>query len=503
MSVSKLPQKSRRGISLTIKISALLVFAVVIPLIITVVGSELILRPTLLSQAASEMQNDAQSHMQTINSYFISRSQEVGSLGQFLAIRKYLAGDNAYRNQANNELRLGAGLDPNYTIWTLFDTRGNLRLSYPTNPSPRGNHLIEPDIPTKLNGTSKTVFSDVYFDNAKNQAFIDIYASITGTDGRSLGIARATLSLDSVWTAVNSELNGGNGNFAMIVDGHGVRIAYSNNDATLTTRPPALFKAIAPLSPEFQQRIADENLYGNAQSAVQVVADPGIANAIEGPTTTAFQATPALKKEAYQISHASGQIVPWTYLVLRPVSTITKAADQQDLYLVLIAVIVTALAASIGLLFGQGIARPILRSVTALRDNSQSLKTLAAREQSTATEQKWIIESSQVGLQSVQYYTEATRVAAQTLDEITKDLSKNWERVPPHIAKQRLGEMTQTTGYIERAATHQDKSSKSLGVAIRVTTQVTEQLVAGATSATEAADKLDEIVEQLRQVVGR
>jgi hypothetical protein len=63
--------------------------------------------------------------------------------------------------------------------------------------------------------------------------------------------------------------------------------------------------------------------------------------------------------------------------------------------------------------------------------------------------------------------------------------------------------MAKTANYIERAATHQDKSSKSLGIAIRVTTQVTEQLVAGATSATEAADKLDEVVEQLRQVVGK
>jgi len=225
MLTSTRPQKSRRGISLTLRISALLVLAVVIPLLITVGGSEVILRPTLLTQAASEMQGDAQSHMQTIDSYLTSRSQEIGFLGQFLAIRKFLAGDTNFKTQAGSELLLGHDLDPSYETWTLFDMKGNLRLSEPLNPAPRGNHLVEPDILGKMNGVNKTAFSDVYFDNATRQAFIDIYTSITEPNGALLGIGRATLNLSSIWTAVNSELNAGTGNYAMIVDGHGVRIA--------------------------------------------------------------------------------------------------------------------------------------------------------------------------------------------------------------------------------------------------------------------------------------
>ena len=61
-------QSSRRRLSLTVKVSALLVLAVVLPLLITVIGSELILRPTLTTQAQTEMGNDAQAHVQAIDS---------------------------------------------------------------------------------------------------------------------------------------------------------------------------------------------------------------------------------------------------------------------------------------------------------------------------------------------------------------------------------------------------------------------------------------------------
>ncbi len=88
MSVA-LPKSSfRRGkISLTIRVSLLLVLAVVIPLLITVISSELILRPTLLSQAGVEMGNDAQSHQETIDAYFISRLQDLETVRNFFAIQ--------------------------------------------------------------------------------------------------------------------------------------------------------------------------------------------------------------------------------------------------------------------------------------------------------------------------------------------------------------------------------------------------------------------------------
>jgi len=481
----------------------LLVLAVVLPLLITAIGSEVILRPTLLSQAEVAMGSDAQQHAQAIDALLVARLEDIGFLGQFLAIREFLSGQETFEQQATNELQVGYHLDPNYNTWTLFDVHGNVKISYPALPGPRGKYMIPPQIIQQLQGVNKTLISDVYFDDNIHAAFIDIYTSITSASGHLLGFGRSTLNMNEIWTAVNSETNAAPGSYAMIIDGHGVRIAYTNTDTTLTTLPQALFKAVAPFSSQFQQRIDDEDLYGNSFSPVKVLPDPTLANVQQHPQTSAtFQLVPALQTQSFQAYQVTCQIVPWTYLVFRPVNTITQAANQQDIYLVLLAAVVTLLAALVGLLVGRGITRPILRSVSSLLGSSQELKTLSDHEQVTATEQKWIVESSEIGLKSVQYYAKATSVAASKLNEMSTELMQNLEWLDAWQTKQRLNEIIQAGRYIEKASSHQLQSNKSLSTGIRITTQVTEQLVSGAKSAAEAAAQLEEVIRQLRQVVG-
>ena len=503
MSTSQHSSSSRRRLSLTARFSALLVLAVVLPLLITVVGSELILRPTLLSQAATEMGNDAQTHAQSIDALFIARLQDLGYLRQFFAIQKYLSGDETFRQQAQNELALGFRLDANYSTWTLLDTKGKIRLSYPAPPGNRGKYTIPPDTMQHLHSSNKAIISDVYFDDNTHMAFVDIYAPVTSAKNTLLGFERSTLKLSDIWTAINSETNAVPGSYAMLLDNHGVRIAYTNTDTTLATLPQALFKSIEPLPAPLQQRISDENLYGNKGRPVTVLPDPTLANIQQNTqATSTFQLVPALQTESFQAYRVTCQAVPWTYIVLRPVNTITKAANQQDIYLLLLAAVITLLAAFVGLVVGRSITRPILQSVSSLLSSSQMLKTLAAREQVTATEQKWIVESSQVGLKSVQYYTEAASVAARKLDAMGTELAQKWGRLDTQHTQQRLGEIVSAANYIEKAISHQEKSGKSLSTAIRITTQVTEQLVSGATSANDAATQLETVIEQLRQVVG-
>ncbi len=502
MAVTDFASPSRRKFSLTIRLSVILILAVVIPLVITVIGSELILRPTLLAQAETVMGTDAQTHAQSIDSLLIARVQDVVSLGHFLAIQKLLAGDETYRQQALNELALGNRLDPNYSNWALFDVHGNARLAYPILPTPRGKYMVAPDIMQQLNGANKSLISDVYFDNQTQTAFIDIYTSITTTNGTLLGFGRSTLKLTDIWTAVNNETNAAQGSFAMILDEHGVRIAYTNDDPVNLPKP--LFKPIAPISPELQQRIHDENLYGASSTGINVLSDPDLAtqqNNAQGPAT--FQFTPALQTDAFQAYRAKSKVVPWTYLVLRPVNSITGPANQQDLYLFLLAALVTLLAAIVGIVVGRGISRPILSAVSSLLTSSQMLKTLADHEQVMATEQMWIVESSQNGLQSVKYYSEATGIAAHRLESIGKELSQNLNNMDAQHMRQLLHEIQGAAKYIERATTHQERSSKSLTTAIQVTNQVTGQLAANATSTTDAATQLEEVIGRLRQIVGK
>jgi hypothetical protein len=59
-------------------------------------------------------------------------------------------------------------------------------------------------------------------------------------------------------------------------------------------------------------------------------------------------------------------VVPWTYVVLSPLSTVTAIADQQLLITSLVVLLVLLGAALIGLSVGQRITRPILRAVDSL-----------------------------------------------------------------------------------------------------------------------------------------
>jgi methyl-accepting chemotaxis protein len=503
MSIAKSVSPARRRFTLTVGVSVLLVFAVFIPLVITGIAGELTLRPTLLSQAQTEMGNDAQSHAQAIDALLVARMQDVSFLGQYAAIQRYLAGDNAFKQQASDELALGYRLDPNYSAWTLFDTRGKIRLSYPAPPGSRGKYMVAPELLPQLQGINKTRISNVYFDDATHTAIVDIYTSITSPTGTLLGFGRSTLKLSDIWTSVNNETNAATGSYAMILDENGVRIAYTNPDTTLVTLPTALFKPVAPLSPQLQQRISDENLYGNNRTTVTPLADPTLAEQLQNSqTTNFFSLTPALQQNSFQAYSVKCQVVPWTYLVLRPMNTITGPATQQDINLFSIAAVVMLLAAVIGLLVGRGITRPILQSVSSLRKSSQSLNELASREQVTTTEQRWIVETSQTGLQAVQYYAEASSIAARRLNSVGNELVHNVERYTPQQMRHRLEEVLAIANYIENAAIHQERSSQSLSTAIRVTMQVTEQLVSGATSAAEASNQLEGVIEQLRQVVG-
>jgi methyl-accepting chemotaxis protein len=280
-----------------------------------------------------------------------------------------------------------------------------------------------------------------------------------------------------------------------------VRIAYTNTDTTLTTLPTTLFKAVAPLTPRLQQQINSEGLYNASVVNDTKDFDPTLASQRQNAETS-YQFTPVEQSQAFQAYQVSCQVVPWTYIVLRPVSTITGAASQQDISLLIIAAVITLLAALVGLLIGRNMTRPILRSVSSLTKSSQTLKTFSASEQARAKEQKWIAESAQTGLESMQYFARATSITADRLYQIVQNLIRNWGRLDPPRQQQYLREIISAADYIKKAASQEERSGRGLSTAIQVTNQVAEQLLSGATSASEAATQLEDVIAQLRQVVG-
>jgi polyhydroxyalkanoate synthesis regulator phasin len=123
-------------------------------------------------------------------------------------------------------------------------------------------------------------------------------------------------------------------------------------------------------------------------------------------------------------------------------------------------------------------------------------------EQMMSKEQEWIIECAQVGLKAVQYYAEAAGIAAQNLDEVGNEFLGNWEQVNSQQARKYLKEMIISAKYISKATAYQKKSFDGLASGIKVSTQVTEQLSTNSTKTFKSATVMEEVVEQLRKVVG-
>lgn len=500
---TQLPQEQegrRRRLSLSFRVSLLLMMAAIVPLLITLAYSELSSRPALITQANLAMQTDARTRVELIDSYLTERMLDAETLSQVPTVWSFLATPPRLETadltiHAKYALVAGVFRDKRYVVWTLFDTRGNPRLNYPTNsPILHGKYFAPPALVQQvLHG--KVLLSPVYYTPTTHKASIDIYAPIVDTAASApvlLGFIRSTLNLDYIWNIVASDKGAnGNGSDAFILDENGVRIA--TNDPTL------LFTSVAPLAAPLTQVIKDEQRYGS-RNAVAVRSNSATVNLHQNAT---FEMTPAGQNGSFQVAQHAITTIPWTYFVLSPVSTVTAVANQQLLTTSIIAFAVLLLAALIGLSMGRFITRPILAAVERLRNNSSTLKTLSTRQESAATEQSWVIDSSQVGLQSVQYYTNATRVAARHLNQASLDLAQNWDQYDLQATRRILGEMINASAYIEKAVHLQTASSQKLATAIKVNTQVNEQLTEGASGTNASAAELAQVVEDLRQVVGR
>jgi hypothetical protein len=205
----------------------------------------------------------------------------------------------------------------------------------------------------------------------------------------------------------------------------------------------------------------------------------------------------------FQGAKSTATSVHWTYVVVSPLNNVTAVADDQLRLTGIITLAIIVLAAVIGLGLGRRITLPILQAVDRLRHSSQALKTLADKEQGAATQQTWVVDSSQVGLRTVQYYTNASSIALQRLNEVGKNLVARWHQVDSESARKAVRQLVNDAAYIEKAIHYQDASNKKLESTIKVTVQVADQLATGAMSATDAAEQLEQVVSQLEQVIGK
>jgi methyl-accepting chemotaxis protein len=511
----------RRRLPLAFRLSLILILAAVVPLAITVLFSEYYARPDLINQANNAMSADAQTRMQLINFYLTQRMSDAATLSQVPSVQKFLLDPTPAQDptptaiatyqadlpHAGYALAAGKIHDPSYISWDLFYKNGTLALYYPQNLDKQKEAVVPPEyVQAMQQGASKglPILSPVYYDPAIQKAFVDIYAPIyQGLTPSTpfVGFMRAKLSLDYIWGIVKQDKGVNNSGYSFILDEHGVRIAETNGRG--------LWTSVSQLPQPLQQQMAAENWYGN-NAAAPVQADSTLAGFVNGSNkSTTFTITPNGQNQEYQAARATAAqpnttpVVAWNYFVVSPSSVVTQVADDQLRNTIIVAAVVALLAALVGWWVSSRITRPILRSVDQLRENTETLNGLAKKQQSASSEQLWVVDSIQVGLQSVQYYTDATRIAAHKLGEVGMELERNWYRQNIETIKQGLQQVISAANYIEKATHYQGDSSQKLSTAIKVTTQVNEQLADGAISATETASQLEQVVNDLRNVVGQ
>jgi len=495
----------KRRFSLSAYISLLLALTAIVPLLVTIGSIEIFLRPALISQISSDMARDAQTRIQLVDTYLSERLNDVKTLSEAAAIRNLLNGGDKDTTAARNVLITAQHRDvANYISLSLLDTKSDVILAYPSKPLQHGKYLILPEALQQLQQSNKVFVSDVFYNLTGNNPSVDLYARIIDNNFKVLGYVRASLGLRRVWEPVDSEpQSNGAESYASIVDDKGVRIAYTNPDLSGFTHSPYLFQAITPLSKTTLQRIKDEGLYGNDTNAVTVQADQQLANfQSNGQGGNITQFTPAGQQQTFEVARYGSSVVPWTYVLFKPLNVVTGIADQQLIGIFIVIALVLILVVAVGLVVGRNLAFPILRSVSLLRKSNTSLKALADEENVIATEQSWMVEALQIALKSVQYYTNATSVAAKRISALSTDVSRDIQYLDKNKLQQVLNEMSEAASYIERAIKHQEAMNEKLATSLRVTTQATEQLTKGASSTNEAAAQMEYIVEQLTSVVG-
>lgn len=491
---------ARKTLPLSIRISLWLIAVSILPLLLTLVISESQSRSTLISQASRTMEIDAQTHAQFIDSYFTEKLLILKSLDYTPLVQQFLldpGNQQIVPTILQNGLAIQRLVDPDVTIVTFFDPGGRILLYYSLyglKPQAHGKYMIPPEDAQQI-AKGQQFVSGVYYDPTTHQSTVDLYTPVYSTTlKRLLGVVRDTLDIHSVWQIVNSEQGAnGAGSYAFILDQNGVRIVDPD--------PNTLFTSIAPLNATIQQAIKAENRYGK-NSAIPLLADANLGSIQSQPKPpVTFQEVPAGKNELFQVTRRPLSSVPWTYFVLTPVNEVIAVANQQLLIIVLIASAILLPVAIIGWIVGNRISSPILRSVKSLVKNSYVLNQLSGREKNAASEQVWIVEASKTGLKSQQYYTDASKIAARRLNELGRGLLE-WGDVDRQTTLHIVKQMVNIGLYFEKAIAYQEEANNKVAVAVKVTDEVAEQLASGAQSTSEAANELDGIVNQLRQIVG-
>jgi hypothetical protein len=509
-----------RRLSLSVRLSLLVLFAALAPLAIVVAINTYTASGKLVSQARTALSTDGTSKVAQLDLYMRERTLDGFALTTLPTAQAYVACTGLpqppatvpcddvdvalYKASSLRGLAVGSLRDVHYVVLSLFSARGSMLLTCVATHNTKTPcaqpvpYSVPKQYVSAVQG-GKQVISAVYYDPQAKTAYVHIYTPIAleqDPQHHVLGFLDGRVNLDYMWGVVGSEKDAnGSGSYAFITDENGVRIA--------DTKPDGLFHAVMPLNAATLQQIAAERRFGSDTPVPQDDL-PALATSLKSTASEdAFQA-PAVPGSTLQYQYVRERMtmVPWTYFVLSPLSTVTQVADAQVQTSLISAGVVAVLAILIGLLIGRGTTRPVSEASAELAGAAVSLKKLAARQENSAGEQQWVIDACRTGLESVRYLSDAMNQAARRIIEASNWFGDYWDRLTEDQARRTVQHLLELARYVDEAARRQQASSDRLGKAITVTTQVSDQLAAGANAATTSAEQLEQVVTNLQRVVG-
>jgi methyl-accepting chemotaxis protein len=535
-------ERSRR-LPLSARLSLLILFAAILPLVAVVGINDVFARATLEQQGRAALTTDAESKASLVELYLHERvldgqalatlptapafllcaelpampAPEVAQLTPIISqlgcqpLETQLYGPSNCRG-----LKVGVKRDPEYSTWALYDAAGRALLSSnddnETTCPARNIGTVPATVLQQIVPTTASWISPVYSDSARQNSYIDVYTSITLAPLTAnkvqtvVGFLRATLNLKYIDNLVRGESGAdGAGSYAFMTDASGIRIADSNQSD--------LFSTIMPLTAATQQQIASTQRFGSAPTVQQDYL-PAVANALQSqasPDSFQSAATPG-SGVLYQFVRVNINLtnpqtnapipIGWSYFVLSPISTVTAVANNQLETSLMIAGVIAILAVLLGLIIGRRVAKPVHAATAELEGAATALKLLASHQQSSAGEQQWVVDACKTGLESVRYLSDAMNQAAKRIVDAGNWFSDYWDRLNEDQARRTVQHLLDLARYIDEGARRQQASNDRLGKAITVTDQVSDQLVTGAAAATESAEQLEQVVSNLQRVVG-
>lgn len=303
----------------------------------------------------------AQNTASLIDEYLYSLMQGIGVGGALPGIRDFMVrtDDEGARDWARAGLTTLRGLSPSHESVALVDLNGVVVAS--TRPEEEGLSFRYSPWYMKAAAGEADV-SDVTISQASSRPAVFVAAPVRDIWNLPIGVIRARVNLDDLTRRITDDVSVfGDGALGMLVDQHGLRLAFS--EARLN-RPAEqgglLLTTFRPLSDGLQQQWATEGRFGPSKTAVVASPQPELAEIIDAGGNARGRTLPG-PDGTLELSIGTMRVKPWRYVTTVPTSVVIGPANATAGRLTATGLITAVIAAICAFFFAQSITRPIVR----------------------------------------------------------------------------------------------------------------------------------------------